>query len=92
MTIIEQLWYEKANSDEIIKTPSPRYSELLSIVRENELKLLSLLTDEEKELFHKYADTLTDLYEIDNCDIFTTGFRTGARLMLEIIENNKKGE
>lgn len=53
---------------------------------ESEIKLLHLLTDEGKELFHKYSDSQSTLSDMEKCDIFTNGFRLGARLMLEIMD------
>ena len=92
MTILEKLWYEELHPAEVLKPPTPKLSELMNISGESELKLLHLLTDEGKELFHKYIDAQTDIYDISQCDIFINGFSMGARLMLEIMENNKKGE
>lgn len=92
MTILEQLWHEEIHPAEILKSPTPELSKLIEISDESELKLLHLLTDEGKELFHKYVDAQTGIYDINGCDIFTSGFRTGARLMLEIMEIDKKAE
>lgn len=85
MKILEQLWNETLHPAEIIKN-DPRYSKLLDTADEIEKKLLSLLTDEEKELFHKLKDTRTELYSIDEYDIFVNSFRIGARIMLEIMD------
>lgn len=94
MTILEQIWYKEIHHAEIIKEPNAKYSELTKIMGESEIKLLHLLTDEGKELFHKYVDSRTELYDMDECDIFINGFRTGARLMLEIMTptETKKAE
>ena len=86
MTILEQLWYETLHPAEIIKEPNPQYSKLIDIMGESEIKLLHLLTDEGKELFHKYIDARTDLSDMDECDIFIKGFSLGARLILEIMD------
>ena len=92
MTILEQIWYEELRPAEIIKPQSPQYKDSLDMANESERKLLNMLTDEEKELFHKYIDAKTDVYDMDNCDFFANGFRIGAKLMLEIMDNSKKGE
>ena len=92
MTILEKLWYEEIHPIEISSPPTPQLSELIDISGESELKLLHLLTDEGKELFHKYADAQSGIYDINSCDIFTNGFCIGAKLMLEIMENDKKAE
>ena len=89
MTILEQIWYEEIHPAEIIKEPNAKYSELAEIMGDSEIKLLHLLTDEGKELFHKYADSRTELNDMDECDIYINGFITGAKLMLEIMTPNK---
>lgn len=86
MTILEQIWYETLHPAEVIKQPTSEYSELTDIMGESEIKLLHLLTDEGKELFHKYSDTQSTLNDMNQCDIFINGFRLGARLMLEIMD------
>lgn len=86
MTILEHLWYETLHPAEVIKQPTSEYSELTNIMGESEIKLLHLLTDEEKELFHKYSDSQSTLNDMNQCDIFINGFRLGARLMLEIMD------
>ena len=86
MTILEQIWYETLHPAEIIKKPTPEYSNLTDIMGESEKKLLHLLTDEGKELFHKYSDSQSSLNDMNQCDIFMNGFRIGARVMLEIME------
>lgn len=91
MTILEQIWYEEFHPTETAKEPSTKYIKLTETMGESEIKLLHLLTDEGKELFHRYTDCQAELYDIDKCHIFTTGFRTGAKLMLELMDN-KKGE
>ena len=93
MTILEQLWYEQLRPSEILKSPTPELTKLIDISGESELKLLYLLTDEGKELFHKYTDAQSGIYDINDCDIFINGFRTGAKLMLEIMNTpDKNGE
>ena len=92
MAILEQLWYEEIHPAEILKSPNPKLSEFIDISGESELKLLHLLTDEGKEFFHKYTDAQSEIYDINGCDIFVNGFRMGAKLMLELMEYNKKGE
>ena len=85
MTILEQIWYETLHPAEVIKQPTSEYSELTNIMGESEIKLLHLLTDEGKELFHKYTDSQSALNDMNQCDIFINGFRLGARVMLEIM-------
>ena len=89
MTILEQLWYGKLHPSETKRPLTPQYTKLLDTADKTEKKLLSLLTDEEKELFQKLDKCRTELYDMDSCNIFINGLRLGARLMPEIINNDE---
>ena len=86
MTVLEQLWQGTLHPAETIKPTNPEYSQLQSTADETEQKLLSLLTDEGKELFYKLKDISAQLCTIDEYDIFTNAFRLGAKLMQEIMD------
>ena len=51
-----------------------------------EEKLLALLPDEVKEAYEKCTDSKEELAVTDRAGIFTAGFRMGARIMLEIMQ------
>ena len=89
MTILEQLWYGKLHPAEIKRPLDPQYAKLLDTADKTEKKLLSLLTDEEKELFQKLDECRNELYDMDSCNIFISGFRLGARLMPEITNTDE---
>ena len=42
--------------------------------------------DEQKELFEKYTDCIGEYRTITDCLIFQNGFKLGARMMLEVME------
>ena len=44
------------------------------------------LTDEQKELFEKYTDCVREHQTNTDCLIFQNGFKLGARMMLEVME------
>ena len=44
------------------------------------------MTDEQKELFEKYADCVREHQTITDCLIFQNSFKLGARMMMEVIE------
>ncbi|MCH5200961.1 MAG: hypothetical protein J1F60_08375 [Oscillospiraceae bacterium] len=89
MTILEQLWHGTLRPAEIKKPPTSRYNDLLDAADETEKKLFFLLTDEGKELYQKIGELRMELYDTENFRIFAKGFHTGAKLMLEIMENEK---
>ena len=44
------------------------------------------MTDEQKELFEKYTDCVREHQTNTDCLIFQNGFKLGARMMLEVME------
>lgn len=52
----------------------------------NEEKFKATMTDEQKELFDKYADCVREYQTITDCLLFQSSFKLGTRMMLEVIE------
>ena len=52
----------------------------------NEEKLKATMTDEQKELFDKYADCVREYQTITDCLLFHSSFKLGARMMSEVME------
>ncbi|WP_367269886.1 DUF6809 family protein [uncultured Eubacterium sp.] len=44
------------------------------------------MTDKQKELFSRYTDAVREYQMITDCLIFQNGFKLGARMMLEVME------
>ena len=89
MKILEQLWYNGLHPSESLSPTDKRYRECLDLVIENEEKLLSMLPDEIKEAYDKFTDSRVDLLVTERAKIFITGFRLGAKIMLEIMEQEE---
>ena len=85
MKILEEFWYGNIEPTEY-DTSSTEYKKLLELICKNEEKLKSTMTDEQKELFEKYTDCVRENQVIADCLIFQNGFKLGARMMLEIME------
>ena len=86
MSILEELWYGNIEPAEYDASPSKEYKELLHLISRNEEKLQATMTDEQKELFEKYTDCVRENQVITDCLIFQNGFKLGARMMLEVME------
>jgi len=56
MNILEEFWYGNIEPAEYDTSSSKEYKELLQLISRNEDKLLAIMTDDQKELFTKYAD------------------------------------
>lgn len=62
------------------------YKEVLRLITRNEEKLLATMTDEQKELFSRYTDTVREHQTMAECLLFQSSFRLGAKMMLEVME------
>ena len=49
--------------------------------------LKDIMTDEQKELLKKYNDCMQEYQTTTACLIFQNGFKLGARMMLEVMED-----
>ena len=65
-----------------------RNEELEGAVADKEEALRSLITDKGIEAFEAYDTARDNLERSYNTDDFVTGFRMGARLMLEILHDD----
>ena len=86
MTVLEELWYGNLEPSEFDSSSSKEYKELLHLVGRNEEKLLTTMTEEQKELFSKYSDAVREFQALAECLLFQRGFQLGARLMIEVME------
>ena len=56
------------------------------MISRNEDKLLATMTDEQKELFAKYADCVREYQVMSECLLFQNSFRLGGRMMPEVMK------
>lgn len=82
MNVLEELWYGNVSPSEYDTAPC---METLRLVTRNEEKLKAALTDEQKELLARYAESVQELQSITECIIFQTGFRLGGRIIIEVL-------
>lgn len=86
MRILEEFWYGNIEPTEYDTSSCKEYKKLLELICRNEEKLKATMTDEQKELFEKYADCVREHQTNTDCLIFQNGFKLGARMMLEVME------
>ena len=53
----------------------------------HEQELLPLLSEKAKEVYEKMKDNLVELGQISECEIFTQGFRLGAKIILDVLDD-----
>ena len=86
MSILEGLWYGNIEPTEYDTSPCKEYKKALQLVNRNEEELHATMTDAQKELFSRYADSVREFQDMAGCLMFQNSFRLGARMMLEIME------
>ena len=86
MRILEEFWYGNIEPAEYDASPCKEYKELLRLIARNEEKLLSTMTDEQKEVFSRYQDCTREFQALADCMLFQNSFKLGARMMLEVME------
>ena len=84
MRILEEFWYGNLNPNEQSFGKQSRFAKVLSLLTQNEGKLLERMNEEEKEIFEKYQDCHHELTQLGECEAFIKGFRLGGQIMLEV--------
>lgn len=85
MRILEEFWYGNIEPTEYNITTRKEYEEVLRLITRNEEKLLATMTDEQKELFSRYRDTVHEHQTMAECLLFQNSFKLGARIMVEVM-------
>ena len=85
MKILDEFWYGNIAPDQYVAV-GKEYRELLKLTDRNEEKLLSALSDEQKELFRTYTDSVREFHAVAEKLLFKSSFSLGARMMLEVME------
>ena len=86
MRILEEFWYGNIEPTEYDTCPCVEYKEALQLISRNEEKLQATMTDAQKELFSRYADSVREFQDMAECLLFQNSFRLGTRMMLEVME------
>ena len=86
MSILEEFWYGNLDPAEYDASPSEEYKELIRLIIRNEEKLLTTMTDTQKDLFSRYQDCVREFQTMAECLLFQNSFRLGARIMSEVME------
>lgn len=88
---IEDFYYGNFEPQEISTELRTELKKKLDSLSRAEEQLASKLTDEEKELFIKYASQSSEFLCVSNADSFIAGFRLGARFTYDTFVEKKKG-
>ncbi|MDD6633870.1 MAG: hypothetical protein PUE69_00685 [Ruminococcus sp.] len=85
MDILEDLYYGNLLPHEKVSKLDDEMKELLGLFNRNEEKLTETLSNEQKEIFGKYKDCNREISEICERQSFITGFKIGAKIVIESI-------
>ena len=87
MDTLEDLYYGNLFPHEKCAKLDDEMKELLGLLNRNEEKLIATLSDKQKETFEKYKDCNREISEICERNAFLNGFRLGARIIIEVVNN-----
>ena len=87
MDTLEDLYYGNLFPHEKVSKLDDETKELLRLLNRNEEKLLATISDEQKETYEKYKDCNREISEICERNAFLNGFRLGARIIIEVVNN-----
>ena len=87
MDILEDLYYGNLFPHEKCAKFDDEVKELLKLLNRNEEKLTATLTELQKETFEKYKDCNCEISEISERETFLNGFRLGARIIIDVVNN-----
>lgn len=85
MNILEDLFYGNLFPHEKCAKLDDEMKELLGLLNRNEEKLTTTLSNEQKITFEKYKDCNREISEICEREAFLNGFRLGARIIIESV-------
>lgn len=83
MDTLENLYYGNLFPHEKSAKIDDETRKLLALLNRNEEKLMATLSDEQKETFEKYKDCNREISEICEQQSFITGFKLGAKIVIE---------
>ena len=86
MSILEELWYGRINPSQRTQPDDKLASELTDQIVEKEDELAPLLSDEANEILEQMREKQFDLSTANERKAFISGFRLGARIMLEVMD------
>ena len=85
MTTLEDLYYGNICPCEKSLTRGSEYSHLLDLAVKNEEKFSELLSPQQKDMFEKVKECMTDMNNILEKEAFIDGFRLGVKLIAEAV-------
>ena len=86
MSILEDLWYGNLSPNERTIQKNSEYARLSKESLQCEEQFIKDLSAEGRQAYEDHTTKQMTLSSIAECDSFVSGFRLGARMMLEIFQ------
>ena len=86
MSILEELWCGNIRPSEYDVSSCSEYTAALERVNQVEGILRDTLTNEQKELFDRYTESIRNFHALADCLLFKSSFKIGAQITLEAIK------
>lgn len=90
MKILEELWNGNILPSERNIGMGGKIQHLGELIIRHEKALDPLLSEKAKELLEKLQDNQAEWASLNECEIFMYGFRLGARITLEVMDDSDK--
>ncbi len=90
MSILEELYHGNINPSEKYINKGGEYGRLFEELTVSIDKFISALSEDEKQLYEKIEDIITELGYISEKESFAEGFRIGAPMVWEIFHNENR--
>lgn len=81
-----ELAFDNIEPTEYDTSSSREYKELLQLISRNEEKLLTTMTDSQKDMFSRYQDCVREFQAMTECLLFQNSFHLGARMRLKVMD------
>lgn len=85
MRALQELWFGNIKPGENKLPPDSEQCELVSLIVRHEETLFPMLSEKSKDIYEKLRECKAELSSLVECEAFISGFRLGARIMLEVI-------
>ena len=85
MSILEELWCGNIRPSEYDVSSCNEYATALERINQVEERFRDTLSDEQKELFDRYTESVRDFHALADYLLFQSSFKLGARMILEVI-------
>lgn len=89
MTMLENLYYGNIAPHEKYIRRGSKLDKAISSLCSEEDNLTSTLTEQQKEVFDRFRQCQDELNSITELTAFSDGFILAARLMIEVLQNQK---